>query len=522
MKRYLFLSLLACVLICQAQFPVAKPDFGDGRIVVCGQNLKNYFAVNLDAERPDYHDASGLESKTSRIVRAFLYLDADIYSLCEMECQEGALAYLTNAMNAAAGEDIYDYVNDHDYYLGTAGNEQIKSCFIYRKDMVAPFGNNSTASTQTWYRYTMRLQGFEELSTGERFVLSMNHFKAKDSTYDQGNSKRERNAQDLLTALRNYKGDPDVLIMGDLNCVVGEQPLQYLENAGYSETLLRYDPGAYSYVYYSDRQLIDHVYANESMTEQVDGAGVFHVNTGTNRSGSYWYSDHDPYLVSLNLNVDEPVGDVRIVDYTQDFKEGFGDFTVVTPKGSIHWLENDKYGATINGYNRTGEMESWLVSGEFDLSNVKEATLEFRHNLYYDNSQGKYRELQTLWYSTDYVGGDPDGATWHQLEIPAYGVKEWLNCEVALPKDAMKRGFRYAFRYEAPNGADANYWEIDSTSLKGVGVPVTSVEGIRTEGAGKSAARKYVKDGRLYIRVGEKVYDGLGRELQQEYDAECI
>ena len=130
MKKHFLSLLLVCTAVCYAQFPVTDPEIGDGRLVVCAQNARNYFVVDLANDRPDYHDAEGLEDKTDRMVRVFRHLDADIFAVCEVECRDSAVAYLTRALNNAAGKIVYSYVADKQ----NVGNGQIKSGFtkLYR------------------------------------------------------------------------------------------------------------------------------------------------------------------------------------------------------------------------------------------------------------------------------------------------------------------------------------------------------------------------------------------------------
>lgn len=462
---------LSMAAVCAAvSFPVSLPDVGNGRIVVCGQNAYNYFVVDLTNSRPTYHDEAGLQARTRKMVNAFRHIDADIYAICELEAQDSVLSYLTRAMNEDAGRELYAYVKDGI----SVGDGQIKSGYMYRRDRVKPVGTNTPASTQQYYRYTMRLQAFEELASGERFVLSMNHFKAKDSTPDQGSAKRDRNADDLVAALQKVTSDPDILIMGDLNCTIDETPLVTLTGAGYIEELLRYDSRAYTYYYRGDYELIDHVFSNSSMSQQVTGAGVFHVNTATNWNGNYKYSDHDPYLVGLNLysggggdNPNPNPDECTDISYTQDFKGGLDGWTniTVTGNGNVEWYSNAKYGACINAKDKCAA-ENWLISPAFDLSGMEKASISMRHNIYYDNSNGKYADYQTLMVSNDYrEGGSPADATWTQVPITNYRVKGYTNATMDVPSGNVKPNFRYAFRYLAPTAAEGNYWEIDNTAL---------------------------------------------------------
>lgn len=476
MKRLLSVlsAIYVCICIYADYFPVSLPDVGNGRLVVCGQNANNYFVVNLDAERPKYHDIAGLEDKTEKIVKTFRYVDADIYAICELEANDSVLAYLTNAMNQAAGQQIYAYVKD-----GLKGDdEQIKSGFMYRKDKVKPFGISGTTSTQMYYNYTMRYQTFEELSTGERFVLSMNHFKAKDNTADQGNAKRERNAQDLVNSLSRISVDSDILVLGDLNSLIDESPLVYITNAGYIEEILKYDPDAYSH-YYSGYQLIDHVFSNTTMSQQITGAGVFNINTRTKWSSSYKFSDHDPCIVGINLSsggkTDPQPQECESINFTQDFKQGLDQWENVQIAGSSGWYYNN-YGAIANAYKGTKPAEMWLISPTFDLTDMQSATISLRHNLYIDNSNGKYPEYQTLWVSNDYQQGDsPTNATWTQIPI-TYTIKSYSDCTVQVPTENLKDNFHYAFKYLAPQEGDANMWEIDNTALTATCKNTTRIE----------------------------------------------
>lgn len=439
------------------------------------------------------------------MVNALRNIDADIYVFNELEVNDSVLGYLSVAMNQDAGKQVYTYIKDGL----SAGDTYIKSGYMYRTDKVKPVGSNSTTSPQQYYSNTMRLQAFEELSTGERFVLSINHFKAKDNTDDASNSKRERNASDLVNALSRVTIDPDILVMGDLNCTISESPLTYLLNAGYEEQILKYNSSAYSHIYSGTRSLIDHVFANATMAEQITGAGVYNVNT----TGGYSvkYSDHDPYLVALNLgngsvtpDPDPEPGDCNIT-FTQDFKAGLGDFTAANMKGSADWVSDSRYGAKINGYGKNGEMDNWLISPAFNLAGAERATLSFSHNIFYDNSNGKYSDCQTLWYTTSYSDGDtPDETQWTQIAIPSYTIKSYIDCSLSIPAEFLQSNFRFAFRYTALDGATANYWEIDNAGLTSVCKTPSGIEDAST--------------GILLTDTATRVFTLMGQELTAQKD----
>ena len=234
-----------------------------------------------------------------------MWANADIYAFCEVEAMPIVLRQLADSMNARVEGSPYAAVSDFIEVPSSVRTNNIKSGFIYRTDKVQTYGNNNAGSTSVYYRETMRIQVFKEIASGGCFTVSMNHFKAKDSSADEGNNTRVNNANSLLSALQSYAADPDILILGDLNCEVGEQPITILENAGYSEQLLRFDNNAYSHCW-NGGELIDHVMANSSMAAPITGAGVFHICTSCSEWSSYnyehRYSDHDPYLIAIELS----------------------------------------------------------------------------------------------------------------------------------------------------------------------------------------------------------------------------
>ncbi len=458
---------LCMAALCAGTLPADAatiPQVG-GRLVVCGQNAYNYFVIDLTNTRPSYHTVSELEERTDHIAQALWDMQADIYAFNELEnAGDSVLSYLTAALNRKAGTALYAAVSDDC----TKGNdsEQIKSGFIYRTDKVQPLGTNRAVTNRSYYRNTMRWQAFTERSTGEAFVLSMNHFRARIDDSEDDDSMRLTNAKDLVSGLAGVAVDPDILILGDMNAYIDEEPLVYIVNQGYEEQLLRHDANAYSYVYRGAQELIDHAFANSSMAEQVTGAGVYHVNT----EGSWYtdkYSDHDPYLVGLNLaSKDKPQPtECEDIAFTQDFTKDLNGWSNIRVKGGADWYSNSSYGACINGYQKNAPQEVWLISPAFDLSGKEKATITFRHNVFKNNSN-QYAKEQTLWVSNHYTNGEtPDETDWTQITIPTYGVKKWVDCTVSVPTDNLQDGFHYAFKYTAESSTAANYWEIDNTTL---------------------------------------------------------
>ena len=299
MRRHLLIWLgLAAALIVQAALP-AIPNLGNPRIVVLANNLENFYYNYDESDRPSYNNDAGREAKTQKIVQMMMASNADIFAFCEVEAKPITLDYLVQELNAAAGGNYYAAVSDGINVQTDSYDNAIKSGFVYRKASVEPYGNDVAATNVAYYKNTMRIQAWTELTTGEKFTLSMNHFKAMSD--EASKSKRVDNATWLVNGLSNSSKvkDPDILIMGDLNAQMDEECITVIQSNGFTEQLLCFDENAYSYKYQGQNELIDHAFANSTMAEQITGAYVWHTNTSTSYGNRY--SDHDAVLVGLRL-----------------------------------------------------------------------------------------------------------------------------------------------------------------------------------------------------------------------------
>jgi uncharacterized protein len=114
-------------------------------------------------------------------------------------------------------------------------------------------------------------------------------------------------------------GDPDVLLIGDMNAYGMEDPVRVMTGAGFVNQLERFiRPVAlpYSYVYGHQAGYLDHALASASLSAQVQGAAEWHLNADEpevidyNTDGKpqdlydnspFRASDHDPVLISLDV-----------------------------------------------------------------------------------------------------------------------------------------------------------------------------------------------------------------------------
>jgi len=291
---------------------------GTHNVLVCGANLEYYLVQNLGTGYgPDNYAEH--QQQREKVSKALAEIHADVYGLVEIEQGQAALKEIASDLTELTGSS-YDYIDD----LGSANGSYTKAGFVYRSDRIQPVGlltRNNTGVKNRKY-----LQGFILLENNERFIYSINHFKAKSGSgtgkdADQGdgqgiyNHARTLEALSLLQNIESYQSfydDPDVLIMGDLNAYAMEDPIRTFTDAGMYD-LHRYfhADSSYSYVYGEQAGYLDHAIANNALIKQVTGMAAWHVNSDESDQYTYdksydrtifRYSDHDPVLVGLRLD----------------------------------------------------------------------------------------------------------------------------------------------------------------------------------------------------------------------------
>ena len=292
--------------------PEAKPKMPKGGLLICAANIQNYF-YDLGGYAHPKTTKEQQALQTEKIVKAFAHMNADIYALCEIQKGDSAPQMLVNALNKQVKKARYAYISQ-----GWSNGDTLSCGYIYRTDCVRPYGEVQYAyhDTNNLYHYRMVACGFEELSSGERFVLNINHLRSKRGTGEESNSKRMVNVDSLLVMLNKIEeeqvfGDTDILLVGDYNAYAYEQPIQAIVQAGYADMVTKYDPTGYSYVYRSEAGYLDRVFASPSMATQVKAVGAYHLNTDYFYSRGYKrgldntmfrYADHDPVLIQVQLS----------------------------------------------------------------------------------------------------------------------------------------------------------------------------------------------------------------------------
>jgi uncharacterized protein len=120
----------------------------------------------------------------------------------------------------------------------------------------------------------------------------------------------------FVNALTVSAGDPDVMVIGDLNAYGAEDPVFTLTAAGLVDQPLRFDATPHSYVFDGEKGTLDHGLATASLSARVVGAVHWHVNADEPSvidyitdfktqdlytPTAYRSSDHDPVLIGIDL-----------------------------------------------------------------------------------------------------------------------------------------------------------------------------------------------------------------------------
>jgi predicted extracellular nuclease len=321
-----------------------------GDLVVASFNVLNYWTTleGRGAVTPEQ-----LAVQQDKLVSAILGMDADVVGLQEVEndpncgdpatpCSHTPTETLVAALNAEFGADVWTWVgevNHYNYY-------PIRNEIIYRNDRVSAVGppvSLADPAFDTFRNDDPPLENDSQLgrppvaqtfeADGEVFTVMVNHFKSKGSPCDvlgdadlgdgQGNCSQTRVAQseavlEFVDTLVADSGDPDVLVIGDLNSYLFEESITTLETM-LDNVLAEYDNDPYSFNFFASfafpfvgRGTLDHALATDSMADQVKDASIWHINADEPRfldwfdpsrvaPGPYRSSDHDPVLVGLEL-----------------------------------------------------------------------------------------------------------------------------------------------------------------------------------------------------------------------------
>lgn len=338
--------------VVHAPRPEGTPELPPG-VRVASFNVLNFF--NGDGKGGGFPTERGassadeLERQRAKILSALKAMDADVYVLLELENdgyeKRSAIEELSSRLNQVRGRrSEYDYVRGPSERLG---NDEISVGMLYRPGKLRLAGAAASLTEPPFDgRHRVPLaQTFEVIKTEARFTVIANHWKSKggcpqadpaNQAQRDGqacwNGARVEAARALLEWLQTdptASGDADFLIVGDLNSYSQEDPIRLLAQAGYANLGHRPSHPEYSFVFQGLSGSLDHALASPSLASQVLGAAVWHINADEMpdfdynregrtkaldarmfRSSPFRSSDHDPLIVSFDLDPPAPEPEV--------------------------------------------------------------------------------------------------------------------------------------------------------------------------------------------------------------------
>lgn len=321
------------------------PDVG-GNLVVASFNVLNYWTTLGCEGCRGAEELDQFEAQTTKLVAAIRGMGADIVGLQEIENHptDAPIVALVDALNdVAEGDEEWARIDGFVQNIYPIVNE-----IIYRNDVVDPVGDAMTLEDHPAFddfRFGVVepdnqlgrrpvAQAFEFNS--EVFTVVVNHFKSKSATGATGadlaqgdgqsfyNARRVQQAEAVLgwiPVLQGLAEDPDVLVIGDLNAYLMEEPITTLEDGVLTNllTMDEHDPDPYSFNFLAffaaphiGRGTLDHAFGTSGMAAQVTDVAIWHINADEPRfldwfdpdvlaEGPYRSSDHDPVLIGLDL-----------------------------------------------------------------------------------------------------------------------------------------------------------------------------------------------------------------------------
>ena len=329
----------------QAPRTTRPPDL-DGDLKIASFNVLNYF--NGDGRGGDFPTARGAPSTTAfkrqqeKLLAALRAIDADLYALIEIE-NDGYEE--TSAIVQLAAELDRRSPRKRDYVALTLarpqlGADAITVGMIYDRKRLSPEGEAAVLDVDAFSNNRpVLLQGFRDGRSQGVFSAAVVHFKSKGGCQeadklnrDQGdgqschNATRVQQAKQLADWIERDLSlpDPDVLLLGDFNAYAREDPIRLLAERGYRRVAADQDPSDYTFNYRGQSGSLDHALANPSILAQIEGAAPWHINADElveadyrsddrNREGKRMYradayrsSDHDPLIIGLDLEAEEP------------------------------------------------------------------------------------------------------------------------------------------------------------------------------------------------------------------------
>jgi hypothetical protein len=342
--------------------PAQHAEVG-GSLEVAAFNVLNYFSTidtgvficgpleNQECRGAD--DDGEFTRQRDKVISALAEIDADVVGLMEIENHptDEALADLVSGLNERVGAGTYAYIGS-----GSIGPDAIRIALIYKPARLTPIGADAVLDSDEFLdpndlggaqNRPAQAQTFEENATGELFTVVVNHLKSKGSECGPGDDDPVQGNCNLTRALSaavladwlgtdpTASGDPDFLVIGDLNSYDKEDPIDVLTSGAddtlgtaddFTDLILQFEgESAYSFLFDGMLGYLDYALANQSLLGQITGATEWHINADEPdlidydttfkqdaqdalfAPDAFRSSDHDAVIIGLTLDQTPPV-----------------------------------------------------------------------------------------------------------------------------------------------------------------------------------------------------------------------
>lgn len=325
------------------------PPVVGGNVRVMSFNALNYFTTIDSGQNTCGPDGNSgcrgadsiveFERQHAKLISTILMANVHIVGLMEIENNPSAsLESIVDGLNAASGTSNWSFVD-----TGTIGTDAIRVGLVFDTSVVRTVGQFALLDASVDPRFLdaknrkTLAQTFAATANGGRVTIGVNHLKSKGSDCislgdpdpgdGQGNCNMTRT--NAAAALAQWlasdptgSGDTDILIIGDMNAYLREDPIRTMVAAGYENILESFvGTDAYSFVFRGESGALDHAFASASLVPQITGVREWHINadepplldynldfgrddTLFDPASPFRASDHDPVMIGLSLSAD--------------------------------------------------------------------------------------------------------------------------------------------------------------------------------------------------------------------------
>jgi len=205
------------------------------------------------------------------------------------------------------------------------GRDVITVGLFYRTDILESAGPAHILDSAPFRKISRQplAQLFRDRSTGQRFLVAVNHFKSKGSCPKTGDNADQGDGQgcwnparvaaakavsEWVNRLAGKSGTERILILGDMNALRRSEPISMFRDQGFTELVEQFAGlPQYSYVYWGEAGTLDYAFASDTLLPSVSHAEIWHINSAWPRKMELpdpWLrsSDHDPVVVDLDFS----------------------------------------------------------------------------------------------------------------------------------------------------------------------------------------------------------------------------